>query len=96
MANDKKQKNLDHAATHVVLTKYPARKAFLLVITCVLTVLFTLWIWAGMKRSDMPWIAIGLPMIFIGMLANFLQPEEEWNYTPWQETTQKYEKNIYD
>lgn len=95
-AKEKKTRDMGQGVTHVVLTKYPARNAFTLFITIALTALFAAWIWAGLRRGDMPWFAIGLPLIFIGLLTSFLQPEEQWNYTPWQETTQKYEKNIYD
>ncbi len=50
MANKgKKQRIIDHAETHVVLTKYPARNVFTLIVAAALTVLFTGWIWAGMR-----------------------------------------------
>jgi cbb3-type cytochrome oxidase subunit 3 len=64
--------------------------------TLLLTILFTAWIWMALRRGDMPWYTVSLPLIFIGLLATLLQPEEEWQYTPWQDATQKYEKNIYD
>jgi hypothetical protein len=96
MAKSSKQRTVNLSDTSVVLVKYPARRAFSLIVAVVLIVLFTAWIWAALKRGDMPWYAIGVPLVFIGLLTSFLQPEEEWLYTPWQETTQKYEKNIYD
>jgi hypothetical protein len=90
------KKDVGSFDTHVVLYQYPARRAFLLMVTVVLSLLFAIWLWACMRKGDVPWYLIGLPMIFIGMLANFIQPSEEWQYTPWQAATQKYEKNIYD
>ncbi len=80
----------------VVLTKFPKRLTFTVFMVFVLTAIFSVWIWAAFRRGDMSWYTVGLPLIFVGMLVNFIHPEEEWQYTPWQEATQKYEKNIYD
>lgn len=96
MAAKKKDRIVSESETHVVLTKYPQRLMFLLTISGIMTVLFCAWTWAALRQATMPWYVIGMPMVFIGLLTNFLQPEEEWNYTPWQQSTQKYEKNIYD
>jgi fatty acid desaturase len=82
--------------THVRLLKYPAKKAFSVFVTGVLTVFFAAWIWAGLRKGNIPWYAMAVPMVFVGLLTTLLQPEEEWEYTPWQEAPQKYEKNIYD
>ncbi len=80
----------------VTLVRYPARKFFTISVTIGLTALFSAWIWTALRRGDMPWYAIAAPVVFLGLLSTILQPEEEWVYTPWQEATQKYEKNIYD
>lgn len=86
----------DRSETKVQLVRYPKRLYFNIFITIVLTVLFSGWIWANLQLKTVPWYIIGLPLIFIGMLTNFLQVEEEWQYTPWQNATQKYEKNIHE
>jgi cbb3-type cytochrome oxidase subunit 3 len=95
-SKEKKSKIVKVSDTHVTLTKYPARNVFTLIVTVLLTILFAAWVWAALRRGELPWYAIALPMIFIGVLTTLLQPEEEWNYSPWQDATQKYEKNIYD
>jgi hypothetical protein len=92
----KNKKAFDGSETTVQLATYPARKYFNAFITVVLTIAFTGWIWANLQRKTVPWYVIAIPIIFIGMLTNFLQDEEEWQYTAWQNSTQKYEKNIYD
>lgn len=92
----KKVKDLKHDHTHVALIRYKGRRMFSVFLTVVLTGVFSGWIWVGLRSHDMAWYSIALPMVFIGLLTLVLQPEEEWTYTPWQESTQKYEKNIYD
>lgn len=93
----KRQVTLGNEAKYVKLTLYPKRRLFNLAITGILILLFSTWIWANLaqKRAD-HWFLIGLPMIFLGLLTNFLMPVEEWSYGPWQDASQKYEKNIYD
>lgn len=86
----------DRSETKVQLVRYPKRLYFNIFITVILTALFSGWIWANLQLKVVPWYVIALPLIFIGMLTNFLQAEEEWQYTPWQNATQKYEKNIYE
>jgi len=93
---NKREKDAKILGTHVTLIKYPGRLFFSLFVSLIMTVGFAAWIWAGLRNESMNWLTIGLPLVFIGLLTNVLQPEEEWTYTPWQETPQKYEKNIYD
>ena len=85
----------DKSNPYVTMVKFPQRRVFLILVCILLTALFSIWIWANLHQNrNAPWAVIALPMIFIGMLANFVMPTEEWQYTPWQEATQKYEKNI--
>ena len=91
-----RKKTVDQNETKVQLVRYPKRLYFNIFIAMILTALFTGWIWANLQLKTVPWYVIALPLIFIGMLTNFLQVEEEWQYTPWQNATQKYEKNIYE
>jgi hypothetical protein len=93
-ANDK---SLANEAKYVKLNMYPKRRAFIILICSLLTFFCSSWIWINLtqKRAD-HWFIISLPMIFVGLLTNFLAPAEEWKYGPWQESSQKYEKNIYD
>lgn len=90
------QVNSQSFVTHVRLIKYPARRFFSVTVTLVLTVFFAAWIWAGLRKGNIPWYAMALPMVFVGLLTTLLQTEEEWEYTPWQDAPQKYEKNIYE
>jgi hypothetical protein len=93
----KKPANLSHDSKYVTLNIYSKRRVFTLMVTIILTLVFSSWIWGNLaqKRGD-HWFMIALPLIFIGLLTNFLLPVEEWSYGPWQESTQKYERNIYD
>lgn len=84
----------DKFETKVQLLVFPRRLYFNIFITMVLTAIFSGWVWINLQQKTVPWYVIAIPMIFIGMLTNFLQTEEEWQYTPWQNATQKYEKNI--
>jgi hypothetical protein len=82
---------------YVTLNIYTKRRAFTLFLCVLLTLLFSSWIWGNLAQNrGSHWFWIGLPMVFIGLLANFLLPAEEWSYGPWQDSTQKYERNIYD
>lgn len=94
MSKGKPRKIFDKTETSVQLVTYPAKKVFNVFITIVLTLIFTAWIWAHIQRDTVPWYVIALPLVFIGMLTTLLQDEEEWQYTPWQNATQKYEKNV--
>lgn len=93
----KEKAALSNDAKYVKLNIFPKRRAFILIVCGMLTFLFSSWIWANLaqKRGD-HWFMIALPMIFLGLLTNFLPPVEEWSYGPWQDSSQKYEKNIYD
>ena len=95
MANEKTA--LSNEAKYVKLNIYPKQRAFTLIVFCLLTFLFSSWIWANLaqKRGEY-WFMIALPMIFVDLLTNVLPPVEEWSYGPWQDASQKYEKNIYD
>ena len=84
-------------STSVKLIRHRGRMAFTILATMVLTFVFFLLIVSGTSgRVGIAWYALSVPIIFLGLLTNLLQPEEEWQYTPWQQATQKYEKNIYD
>jgi hypothetical protein len=93
----KKSAPISNESKYVALNIYAKRRAFTIFLCLLLTFLFSSWIWGNLaqKRGD-HWFVIGLPMIFIGLLTNFLLPVEEWSYGPWQDSTQKYERNIYD
>jgi hypothetical protein len=97
MAKQKIAKSNSDESKYVRLLIHSKRRAFTVFTTVALTFLFSTWVWANLaqKRGDQ-WFMIALPLIFIGLLTNFILPVEEWNYGPWQDSTQKYEKNIYD
>lgn len=93
----RKQASLNNDEKYVKLVIYKKRKWFTLFVCLAMTIGFTMWIWANLaqKRGD-HWFVIALPLIFLGLLTNFLQPVEEWSYGPWQDSSQMCEKNIYD
>jgi hypothetical protein len=97
MSKSKQKATNGDDAKYVKLLVHARRRAFVIFTTAILTALFSSWIWINLaqKRGD-HWFLFSLPLIFIGLLANFVQPVEEWSYGPWQEATQKYEKNIYN
>ena len=93
----KKQGKLSNEARYVKLLYYPKRRVFTLTVSTILTVLFSSWLWINLQQKNGDhWFMIGLPMIFLGLLTNFLQPDEEWSYGPWQDASQKNERNIYE
>lgn len=93
----KKQVSLGNEARYVKLLYYPKRRMFTLTVCSILTVLFSSWLWANLQQKNgVHWFVISLPMIFLGLLTNFLPPDEEWSYGPWQDSSQKNERNIYE
>ena len=93
----KGKESLSSDLKYVKLIVYPKRRAANIMICLLLTILATFWIdFHFLKAHVSAWQAIALPIILLGSLLVFLLPTEEWSYGPWQDASQKYEKNIYD
>jgi hypothetical protein len=89
--------DVGNTAKYVKLLSFPKRRAFTLTVCMILTVLFSAWIWVNLQQKNGGhWFILSIPMIFFGLFTNFLPPDEEWSYGPWQDASQKYERNIYD
>lgn len=92
----KEKVRLDNEARYVKLLYYPKRRAFTMTICSLLTLFFSSWLWINIQQKNGHWFMVALPMIFLGLLTNFLPPDEEWSYGPWQDASQKNERNIYE
>lgn len=80
----------------VSLLIYPKRRWLVIFLTALLAAIFSIWIAKFLLQNKSSWVLVGVPMTLIGLLTVFLPPSEEWSYLPWQDASQKYEKNIYD
>ncbi len=75
------------------LVVFRSRQMSLLMTMGFATAGFTIMIVQG-SESGLSWLAIGLPLCFLGSLFGLFPPTEEWEYKAWQGKPRKVEQHF--